>query len=199
MKELENLINLILKNHQEINDLWKKDPNYQKINTSKTTVSSVYNNQNLLFCILNYREFLIKNTLDMTFNKLTPNNIEARIKNKNSIQYKIENYTKSSEHEYGNVPLKKCLNDLFGIRIILQENIDQELIIKQLKAKYSNLKIINANKKDYRAIHIYFVQKNNTSYQWELQIWQKIDQEKNYISHKIYKQDYVKWEKERGD
>ena len=38
--------------------------------------------------------------------------------------------------------------------------------------------------------------KENENYknQWELQIWNKEDEERNINSHKIYKQDYTRWE-----
>ena len=195
MKELENLINIILKIFENTNILWKNDVLFNSFNMKKITVFDVYNNQKFLVNILNYREFLLFNNIDTIVNKLSEN-IEARIKNKNSIQYKIESYTKT--HESGNIPLNKCLNDIFGIRIII-DDIRQEEIIQWVKSKYPRLKCINSNKLDYRAIHIYFGKGNNSLFQWELQIWLKKDREKNYKSHGIYKQDYIKWEDERGE
>ncbi len=199
MKNLENLINQILDLHSYITKNWPLDKNYQKLNMVKTRVHDVYNNQDIFFRILNYRDFLIKNNVDAYFNSLNDNYIEARIKNKNSIQYKIESYTNSKEHEYGHIPLKKCLNDIFGIRIILKDG-SQEDIWNWLKTRFSSLKITNSNKNkgDYRAIHVYFGNGNNNIYQWELQIWLDKDKENNYISHEKYKQDYVKWENEGG-
>lgn len=38
--------------------------------------------------------------------------------------------------------------------------------------------------------------KDNYSFPWELQIWNRIDEESNLESHKKYKQDYVRWEAE---
>ncbi len=38
--------------------------------------------------------------------------------------------------------------------------------------------------------------KNNFCFQWELQVWNKIDEINNINSHERYKQDYVRWENE---
>ena len=194
MKDLENLIKKIITLHDYITDKWPLDDNYQKLNMVKTRVHDVYDNQDIFFRILKYREFLIKNNVEADFKGLNDENIEARIKNKNSIQFKIENYTIKKEHEFGHIPLKKCLNDIFGIRIII-DKFTQEDIWLWLKENYSFLKVTNSNKDNYRAIHVYFGNGNNNIYQWELQIWLKEDKENNYISHAKYKQDYIKWEK----
>jgi hypothetical protein len=45
----------------------------------------------------------------------------------------------------------------------------------------------------YIATHVYF-KKDNFSFPWELQIWNKKDEEENILSHKMYKQHYIKWE-----
>lgn len=47
--------------------------------------------------------------------------VNIRTKAKNSIEYKIKNYIEN--HENGKVPINKCLNDLFGIRIICTKKI----------------------------------------------------------------------------
>ncbi len=72
MEYLKDLINNIIsiKNHLDYN--WKNDINYKKINMKDTLVSDVYNNQELLVDILSYREYLIKNNLDIYFNEVTP-------------------------------------------------------------------------------------------------------------------------------
>lgn len=56
---------------------------------------------------------------------------------------------------------------------------------------------MDSSKKEgnYKAIHVYF-NKDNYAFPWELQIWNKQDEENNLESHKKYKQDYIKWESE---
>lgn len=44
------------------------------------------------------------------------NIVNTRVKAQNSIQYKIQNY--ELNHENGKIALKKCLNDILGIRMI---------------------------------------------------------------------------------
>ena len=95
----------------------------------------------------------------------------------------------------GRIPIKKCLNDLFGIRYIIKEEISLELIKNHIKIQFPKLKTIVALRDSYRAIHVYF-QRDNYIFPWELQIWRIEDSNLNKISHRKYKQAYTKWEKE---
>ena len=134
----------------------------------------------------------------MAFKKFNNNNttVNIRTKSKNSIEYKIKNYNEN--HENGKVPISKCFNDLFGIRIICSKELSFNEILELINIKYNNLKCIDSSKNEYKATHIYF-KKNNYTFQWELQIWNKKDEINNINSHEKYKQDYVKWEKENQD
>lgn len=198
MEELEILIIRIIKENEKINDNWKKSKNYQPLNMDKKLVCDIYKNPLLLFIIFNYRNLILK-TIDnpsMLFNDLNlKSEISSRLKNINSIQFKIENYYKY--HQEGKIPINKCLNDILGIRIILDEYLSLNDIIKYIASKFPNLKIINSSKKDYKAIHVYIGKGNNYLFQWELQIWLKNDEFNNLISHHKYKQEYIKWEKEK--
>lgn len=71
---------------------------------------------------------------------------------KNSIEFKIENYIKN--HEDGKIPINKCFNDLFGIRIICNEELPFDKVRKLVSTKYSNLKCIDSSKNEYKATHI---------------------------------------------
>ena len=96
----------------------------------------------------------------------------------------------------GEVPLNKCFNDLYGIRIIFPQSISYKEIKKFVDEKYKGkLKCYNASKGKYIATHIYFKNGNN-SFQWELQIWNKENEKNNINSHEQYKQGYTKWEEE---
>ena len=58
------------------------------------------------------------------------------------------------------------------------------------------LKCIDSSKDvGYIATHIYF-KKDNYSFPWELQIWDKTHENSNIMLHEQYKQDYIKWEEE---
>lgn len=150
--------------------------------------------------IVNYREFLNQNNIQlmMDFKKFNSANatINIRTKAKNSIEFKIENYIKN--HEDGKIPINKCFNDLFGIRIICNEELSFDKVFKLVNNKYSNLKCIDSSKNEYKATHIYF-KKDNFTFQWELQVWNKTDERRNINSHEKYKQDYIKWENENKE
>ena len=96
---------------------------------------------------------------------------------------------------FGKEPINKCYNDLFGIRIILDKKIEFDEIKEYVENNYKNIKVIHSLRGDYKATHLYF-KEDNFSFQWELQIWNKEDEECNINSHKNYKQDYIKWENE---
>lgn len=123
----------------------------------------------------------------------------TRVKQNESMVNKIIYYC-VGKNEKGKVSLNKCLNDLFGLRITIG-NYDlgeiherMEYYLSILRQKYGyKLKISNATKSCYTAIHIYIQGDNNYVFPWELQIWNIKDREKNEGCHKKYKQQYVEW------
>ena len=197
LKDLDKLIQFIQFEYSEFNEKWKNNENYDKINLNKYEVRNLLDNETLLNNVFNYREFINENNIKliMDFKKFNTKTIKVNIraKTKNSIEYKIKNYTQN--HEEGKIPINKCLNDLFGIRFITQKNLSYEEIAKLINEKYNNLKCIDSSKKEYKATHIYF-KEDNYLFQWELQIWNKEDEINNINSHEKYKQDYIKWERE---
>lgn len=118
----------------------------------------------------------------------------VRVKQLESIIYKLSHY-KFGKREQGAIPLKKCLNDLFGFRICLPNfKHDCEKFAKMCKhiEETYKIKYINASKGNYKATHIYFYGANNKIFPWELQIWLPEDHESNYESHEKHKQEYKK-------
>ena len=199
MEELKILILRILKENKEINDVWKKSENYKPLNMDKKLVCDLYNNPMLLSIAFDYRDLILK-TVDnpsiMFSDQNFKNDVSSRLKNVNSIQFKIEDYYKN--HQEGKIPINKCLNDIMGIRMILKEEVTLENIIDYLKTNFPELKIIDSSKKSYKAVHVYFGKGNNYLFRWELQIWLKKDEMNNLLSHHRYKQDYIKWERKIG-
>ena len=197
IEELENLIEFIQKEYLELTNKWENSVYYSKINWKNTLVCNMTENKELLDAVICYRDFINENIIQLLmdfkqFNTETAK-VNIRAKAKNSIEYKIENYIKN--HENGEVPVNKCFNDLFGIRMICSEEMKKEQITGTINTKYKNLKCIDSSKKDYKATHIYF-KKDNFTFPWELQVWNKVDEINNIKSHEKYKQDYVRWEKE---
>ena len=195
--ELEKLINFIQTEYMGFNQKWQKSDYYTKINLKNNQVCDLLENKDILNAIFNYREFINENNIQLSLDFKLFNNEKAKVniraKTKNSIEYKIKNYIQN--HENGKVPINKCFNDLFGIRIICTEAVTNKQIAELVKNKFKDLKCIDSSKQEYKATHIYFKQ-NNFNFQWELQVWNKIDEMNNINSHEKYKQDYVKWEKE---
>lgn len=197
LKELEKLINFIQTEYIEFNEKWQKSDYYTKINLKNNQVCDLLDNEEMLNTIFNYREFINENNIQLLMDFKQFNNDKAKVniraKTKNSIEYKIKNYIKN--HEDGKVPINKCFNDLFGIRIICSEEITNKQIQELIEDEFQDLKCIDSSKQEYKATHIYFKQ-DNFNFQWELQVWNKIDEINNINSHERYKQDYVRWEKE---
>lgn len=198
LEELDKFIVFIEEKYKKLCYEWEKTDLYNPIHQKNKQVKDIVKDNSILNDILNYRLFINENHLDLklAFDQLNiKSEINSRVKAQNSIEYKISNYM-TAKHEYGKVPLNKCFNDLYGIRIIFNEsvnfNVVKEFINKKHKGK---LKCINASKGDYVATHIYF-KENNYSFQWELQIWDKEHYKTNIISHEQYKQSYTKWEEE---
>ena len=180
--ELKRLILLIQQQYDYINEKWINDSSYFPLNMKQKKVDDVYKDDKLLSHIFNYRKFINDNIAEVLEN-IKPfefsNVINTRVKSFNSIQYKIQNY--ELNHENGKIPLKKCLNDIFGLRMIFNEDINFDEINKFIEHEFPNLKCIYSVRGKYVATHIYFGNNDNLKFQWELQLWDK----KVYLSTKI--------------
>lgn len=146
--------------------------------------------------IVNYRNFLnyimLDNEFEIQYQELC---LSSRVKFPNSLMSKLYIYC-NEKKEKGKVSVNKCLNDILGFRIILNIEDDYDSLycsLKELLNDINNVKVIKTYHKEYNAIHIYF-KENNYTFPWELQIWLKEHETKNLNSHKMYKQDYTKWE-----
>ena len=104
--------------------------------------------------------------------------ISQRIKAENSIQDKIRRY--KTRKEQGKIPIKKCLNDLFGVRLIGPGRLGKQELDQFLgeNLKHRKLSCKDSSKNGYRALHVY-IMKDNLCFPWELQIWCNEDEENN--------------------
>lgn len=196
MDEINILINYIQKKYDEVSNGWKKDIKYYPLNMKSSRVENIYKDEKLLEYVFNYRNYISENTASITQDIENLNilsSVNTRVKALNSIQDKIEKYEKKKEE--GKIPIKKCLNDIFGLRIILGNTLSHESIKKYIENNFPKLKCIIAFRGNYKATHVYFGNDDNTKFQWELQIWNKIDERDNLISHAKHKQEYTKWER----
>lgn len=194
--KLKDLIDYIDSAYSNVTDEWFKNTKL-KINLKKALVCEIDTNGMIYQTIMEYVQLLNEKSASIALQLplVCSCQVTARVKAQNSIGYKIQNY-KTDQHAFGKIPINKCFNDLFGVRIVLDTPVTfkeiHEFICNIYKGKY---RCIDSSKVDYRAIHIYF-KKNNHSFPWELQIWNKCDVESNFASHKKYKQEYTTWEKE---
>jgi len=199
---LERLIVDIKNTHAAVSERWAKSPDYKKINLSSRLVIDVMdaerNHPEYMEYILKYRSFLYEELTSYCL-ELGEKNCESRVKNQNSIECKLAKYMGDRGNGAklnGEIPLKKCLNDLFGIRYIFEKNVyTLTEILEHIKTVFPELKVMDSSKNGYRGVHVYF-QGDNYTFPWELQIWNIEDAANNKISHSKYKQEYTKWEKQ---
>lgn len=113
-----------------------------------------------------------------------------RVKTSESILDKIDRF-KAREDGY---PVNAILNDIFGARIILTSKQINQLLqqLDSWKDKYDLKNWYIRDKDEYLGIHIYFKNKSNFYYPWELQIWDEKDVDSNIASHIKYKRNFVK-------
>ena len=193
--ELKFLINYIQSTYLDITFEWMRNRG-ERFNLKKSLVSSIDVNGAIYKNIMEYVQLLNNHSIVLKFSSICSCKVMARVKTHNSIEYKIQSY-KTSQHEFGQVPINKCMNDLFGVRIILDFPVTlpeiQQFIDTQYAGKY---RCIDSSKGEYKAVHLYF-REDNWTFPWELQIWRKDDVETNFASHKKYKQEYTTWEKAR--
>ena len=194
LDDLKKVIDTILEEHKLINSNFSN-----KINLKKKSVKKLYEEGILESFIQSYLGFLNRNVIIFTvkFSQIKTNFIlsaTSRVKQNNSAYYKIDRYIKQKS-ENGGTPVNKCFNDLFGCRIVVNNDYELSDILLHINEMYPNLKCIDASKNGYKAIHIYF-HNGNFVMPWELQIWLQRDEKNNIKSHESYKQDYVKWEHE---
>jgi len=205
------LIEIIYQAHINYCDNWLlKIDSKQKINLKRKQIRDIFNlnsvNKNVCTSnFLNYMQSFNKNLDELQMevvleiNEKNINDLEFRhrIKEDDSIFLKI---LRKSKHQDGKFPIKKCINDLLGFRII-EEDMDSiikpiEERINILRTKKYRIKFLKRNISGYKGYHIYFEGCNNFCFPIELQLWNRCDKENNNASHKIRKQKHLKWIKD---
>ena len=194
--ELKDLIDYIQSAYTEVTDEWLRGGG-AKTNLKKSQVADIDADGAIYRSIMEYVQLLNDRSADISLqlSSVCSCMVTARVKAQNSIEYKIQTY-KTDRHEFGRVPINKCINDLFGVRIFLEVPLTFDEIYAFIAETYQGqYRCIDSSKLDYKAVHLYF-RKNNQSFPWELQIWNMGDADNNFASHKKYKQEYTTWEKE---
>lgn len=188
--ELEQLVESINTAYNKVTDLWKQTNDYS-YNQATTQVKDIMKDYVIFGNAVGYLDFL---NLSLEKELLPLSNLvdRFRVKNLNSLLCKIYSYI-NVKQEKGSVPIKKCLNDLYGLRIITDVKFEYEDVKNMISKKFPLLKCTHQCKNEYNGIHIYF-RVDNLNYSWELQIWYREDEQNNIESHKKHKQTYIDWE-----
>lgn len=192
---LDKLIEYILETYTDMNILWQSSDKFNDINLKKKQVIEIPDDEVILNTIKDYRVFMELHQFEILKKFRTAQtdktSVTCRVKCWNSIEYKIYKYINGPLE--GRMSINKCFNDLFGIRIIINDNFSHEDIKKHLDQKFPDLKFKDSSNNGYIGSHIYFMG-GNKYFPWELQIWKRSDEKNNLESHKIYKQGYTSWE-----
>ena len=174
MKEIEELfayidtIGYIIEKHKEITQEWD---NYcaangiTLFNQKKMQVIDLVESNELFDNVKKYLSFLGQNTIDIS-DQLDRSNIRYRLKTLNSVESKIFNYVYNNV-EKGRVPVLKCLNYIYGTRIITKKFYSYEEIQSFVDQYFPGLKCIPSIKNGYNATHLYF-KIDNYHFQWEM-------------------------------
>lgn len=112
-----------------------------------------------------------------------------RVKTRESIDDKIARFS-SCEDQY---PVNNWMNDIFGARIILSAD-EIHAVMALLDEWQDELELKNwylREKEGYRGLHIYFKNKSNFYFPWELQIWDAEDLQSNIHNHEKFKRNFL--------
>ncbi len=202
IEELVRLINIIGDYHKAFSESFYK--NRENINLKKITVKKALKETSYNGTFMDLVDEYIKEvTHAVLVNVLETNKstaiLRCRGKNRESVLNKLYYYR--HEKSDSNIPIQKCLNDIYGFRLIIETELGYEKILEKIeKSKVLKVKLFRAyvrKKKDekYQAIHIYFKSSNNIYFPWELQVWKKEDKEVNENEHKTHKskRKYINW------
>lgn len=183
INNIKQLISEINRLHADFSKDYFESGDIQKINLSRTishvTNAHIYRYRLTLHESIN--DYLMKSNIDMRY--------FYRVKTRESIDDKIERYS-VRDNQY---PVNNWLNDIFGARIILN-NKEINAIIELLDEWQNELNLKNwylRKTDDYCGLHIYFKNKNNFYFPWELQIWDIEDMEDNIRNHEKFKRNFI--------
>lgn len=196
-EDLGKLIDFLAIEYENVSVKWNEIYTNNKFNLKKRLVSDIRDDAYIFDEIIEYRTYIGKESFEfltkLVSMEFVSSEVTFRVKTQNSIEYKIDNYIRN--YENGKIPIRKCLNDLFGIRIILWGDFKHSDVKEYMRNYYPLYKCIDSAKQDYIASHIYF-ENGNYNFPWELQVWCYENMQSNFESHKEYKQDYTRWERE---
>ena len=180
VKEIISEINRI---HAEYSKDYFETGKVSKINLSRTIANVPPNH------MFNYRLNLHESINDYLIKASIGIRYFYRVKTRESIESKIERF-KAGDDQY---PVNNWMNDIFGARIILDAEIIKE-VLESLDCWQEEYGLKNWYMRDtdgYKGLHIYFKNKSNFYFPWELQIWDIKDIDENIRCHERHKRSFV--------
>lgn len=183
LKIVKELISEINRIHRDFSIAYFDTGTIEKVNLSRTISNvpavHIYKYRLVLHEAIN--DYLMMADIDLKY--------FYRVKTRESIDDKVERYT-NRENQY---PVNNWLNDIFGARIILSKpEIDE--IMEVLDEWQDELSLKNwylRDKEGYKGLHIYFKNRSNFYFPWELQIWDKDDLQSNVENHERFKRHFI--------
>ncbi|MEA3316260.1 MAG: GTP pyrophosphokinase [Campylobacterota bacterium] len=183
MQKIKQLISEINRLHKSFSDDYFEVGKIEKINLSKTVrhipIEHIYKYRLVLHESIN--DYLMEADIEIKY--------FYRVKTRESIDDKIERFS-TREDQY---PVNNWLNDIFGARIVLNSK-QIESIMDILDDWQDELNLKNwylREKEGYRGLHIYFKNRSNFYFPWELQIWDKNDMKNNIKNHEKFKRNFI--------
>lgn len=183
IEQIKQLISEINRLHRDFSNDYFETGKIEKINLSKTIAHvpapHVYKYRLTLHECIN--DYLMTADIEIKY--------FYRVKTRESIDDKIARYT-SREDQY---PVNNWLNDIFGARIVLTATEIQSAM-DLLDDWQSELNLKNwylRDKEGYRGLHVYFKNKSNFYFPWELQIWDENDLQSNIQNHEKFKRIFM--------
>jgi Region found in RelA / SpoT proteins len=183
ISQTKQLISEINRLHRDFSKDYFETGRVEKINLSRTIthvpVPHIYNYRLTLHESIN--DYLMTADIDIRY--------FYRVKTRESIDDKIERFS-TREDQY---PVNNWLNDIFGARILLTAT-EITAIMDLLDDWQDELSLKNwyfRNKQGYKGLHIYFKNKSNFYFPWELQIWDTEDIRSNIQNHEKFKRNFI--------
>ncbi|MCL6264482.1 GTP pyrophosphokinase [Craterilacuibacter sp. RT1T] len=177
--QVKQLVSEINRLHRDFSNDFFETGKVEKINLSRTIKhvppAHIYRYRLALHESVN--DYLMTADIDIKY--------FYRVKTRESIDDKIGRFA-SREDQY---PVNNWLNDIFGARIILSAT-EIETVLDLLDAWQDELGLKNwylRDKAGYRGLHVYFKNKSNYFFPWELQIWDAADIQSNIDNHEKFK------------
>ncbi len=183
ISQIKQLISEINRLHLEFSNDYFETGRIEKINLSRTIAhvpaTHIYKYRLTLHECIN--DYLMTSAIDIKY--------FYRVKTRESIDDKMARFS-GREDQY---PVNNWLNDIFGARIILSAD-EIKSVMDLLDDWQDELNLKNwylRDKEGYRGLHVYFKNRSNFFFPWELQIWDAADMQSNIQNHEKFKRAFV--------